>query len=153
MVTQTDQIPFLGSLPLSGQFFQSQRESEIKTEIIVMLTPHIVNDASLASRSASSKQRLQAAHAELAASHHGYLRPSYARQLYREAATALAAGDVRTALAKAEWGLAAMPADPDLAALAAHCRNEIFAKRDEAIELQDTLRFLDQIPMLELKTN
>jgi type II secretory pathway component GspD/PulD (secretin) len=151
MVTQTDQIPFLGSLPLIGEFFQSQRESEIKTEIIVMLTPHIVDDAALASRSASSKQRLQAAHAELAASHHGYLRPSYARDLYREAAAALAAGDVRTALAKAEWGLSAMPADPDLAALASHCRSEIFAARDEALELQDTLQFLDQIETLETK--
>ena len=151
MVTQTEQIPFFGSLPLVGQFFQSQRESEIKTEIIVMLTPHIVDDASLSSRSNSSKQRLLAAHAELAASHHGYLRPSYARDLYREAAVALAAGDVSTALAKAEWGLSAMPADPDLAALAAHCRNEIFAARDEAIELKNTLQFLDQIEILETK--
>jgi type II secretory pathway component GspD/PulD (secretin) len=151
MVTQTEQIPFFGSLPLIGEFFQSQRESEIKTEIIVMLTPHIVDDASLSSRSNSSKQRLQAAHAELAASHHGYLRPSYARDLYREAAVALAAGDVRTALAKAEWGLSAMPADPDLAALAAHCRNEIFATRDEALELRDTLQFLNQIETQETK--
>lgn len=151
MVTQTEQIPFFGSLPLIGQLFQSQRESEIKTEIIVMLTPHIVDDASLSSRSNSSRQRLQAAHAELAASHHGYLRPSYARDLYREAAVALAAGDVRTALAKAEWGLSAMPADPDLAALAAHCRNEIFATRDETIELKSTLQFLKGIEILETK--
>ncbi|MBC8370922.1 MAG: secretin and TonB N-terminal domain-containing protein [Planctomycetes bacterium] len=153
MVTQTDQIPLLGSLPLIGGMFQSQRESEIKTEVIVMLTPHIVDDASLASRSASSSQRLQAAHAELAASHHGYLRPSYARKLYSEAASALAAGDVRTALAKAEWGLSAMPADPDLAALAAHCRTEIYSKRDEAAELHDTLQFLDQIQASEQKDN
>ncbi|MDP6963220.1 MAG: secretin N-terminal domain-containing protein [Planctomycetota bacterium] len=145
LVSQTDQVPFLGSLPLIGELFQSQQESEVKTEIIVMLTPHIVNDSTLASRAASSKQRMQAAHAELAASHHGYLRPSYARKLYREAATALAAGDVQTALAKAEWGLSAMPADPDLAALAAHCRGEIFAARNEALELQDTINFLDQI--------
>ncbi|MFT7517314.1 MAG: type IV pilus assembly protein PilQ [Myxococcota bacterium] len=145
MVTQVDQIPLLGSLPFVGQFFQSQRETELKTEIIVMLTPHIVNDASLSARSASSKQRLQAAHAELAASHHGYLRPSYARRLYREATTALANGDTLTALAKAEWGLSAMPADPDLASLAAHCRAEIFAARDEALELENTLEFLDEV--------
>ncbi|MCX8267023.1 MAG: hypothetical protein OTI37_05355, partial [Planctomycetota bacterium] len=59
--------------------------------------------------------------------------------------------DVRTALAKAEWGLSAMPADPDLAALAAHCRNEIFATRDEALELKNTLQFLKQIETLETK--
>ena len=44
-----------------------------------------------------------------------------------------------------------MPADPDLAALASHCRSEIFAARDEALELQDTLQFLDQIETLETK--
>ena len=109
-----------------------------------MFVEHIVDDAGLAQRSDDYRMRIDAARATLAASHHGYLRPSIARKAYAEAATALAAGDPQAALAKAEWGLQAMPADTDLNALAMHCRRELHTQRQDTIELQDAVRFLDE---------
>lgn len=143
--TEIEQVPLLGSIPYLGQLFRSEIQVESKNEIIILLTPHIVDDLNLAKRSEQARIRIDSARAQLAASHHGYLRPSYARRLYGEAATALAAGDPAAALAKAEWGLSAMPADPDLAALAAHCRKEIHAQLEEHAELQDTIDFLDDL--------
>ncbi|MHC4380985.1 MAG: secretin and TonB N-terminal domain-containing protein, partial [Planctomycetota bacterium] len=143
--TEIEQVPLLGSIPYLGQLFRSEIQVESKNEIIILLTPHVVDDLNLAKRSEQARIRIDGARAQLAASHHGYLRPSYARRLYGEAATALAAGDPSTALAKAEWGLSAMPADPDLAALVYHCRKEIHAQLEESTELKDTIDFLDDL--------
>jgi type IV pilus assembly protein PilQ len=142
--TATEQVPFLGTLPFIGGLFKSEAQVENKTEIIVLLTPHIVGEGELERRAAVAKNRFDAARARLAASHHGYLRPSYARKMYREAALMLAKGDSEGALAKAEWGLMAMPADPDLALLAEHCHNEMRSSREEEQELRDALRILEQ---------
>lgn len=143
-VTETDQVPFLGSIPYIGELFRSQLEVETKSEIIVLLTPHIIDDAGLAQRSDNFRMRIDAARATLASSHHGYLRPGVARQMYAQAADALAAGDPAAALTKAEWGLQAMPADPDLNALAVHCRHEISARLEDKTELQGVVEFLDR---------
>lgn len=142
--TNTEQVPLLGTIPFIGGLFRSESQTEVKTEIIVLLTPHIVGEGELERRAAVAKSRFDAARARLAASHHGYLRPSYARKMYREAALLLAKGDPESALAKAEWGLLAMPADPDLALLAEHCHNELRANREEEQELRDALRILEQ---------
>lgn len=141
--TNTEQVPLIGTIPFIGPLFRSESQSEVKTEIIVLLTPHIVGEGDLERRAEVARSRFDAARARLAASHHGYLRPSYARKMYREAALLLAKGDPGAALAKAEWGLMAMPADPDLALLADHCHNELRANREEEQELRDALRILE----------
>jgi type IV pilus assembly protein PilQ len=142
--TLTEQVPLLGTIPFIGALFRSESQVENKTEIIVLLTPHIIGEGELERRAAVAKNRFDAARARLASSHHGYLRPSYARRMYREAALMLAKGDSEGALAKAEWGLMAMPADPDLALLAEHCHNEMRSTREEERELRDALRILEQ---------
>jgi len=141
--TNVSQVPFFGSIPLIGTLFRREETSEDKTEIIVLLTPHIVDQADLNRRADEGRRRLESAKAELAASHPGYLRPSYARSMYTEAATALADGDPEGALGKAEWGLLAMPADPDLAALASYCRKELNTQTEERLELKEAIKLLD----------
>ena len=37
-----DKVPFLGDLPLLGKFFSTQGKSKEKTELVILLTPHIV---------------------------------------------------------------------------------------------------------------
>ncbi len=141
-VTDTSQVPLLGSLPFIGPFFRSELQQETRREIIVLLTPHVVGDSELRRRADLVQARFNAARAQLAASHHGYLRPSYARKMYREAAMALAAGDPKKALAQAEWGLLAMPADQDLALLAEHCHREMMADQHSEQELIDAMEIL-----------
>lgn len=43
-------IPLLGDIPVLGQLFRSTVKSNVKTELIVFLTPHIVNSADDAER-------------------------------------------------------------------------------------------------------
>ncbi len=142
--TSVSQIPLLGSLPWVGGLFRRTNDSSTRAEIIILLTPHIVGQDELSEQAEEMERRMDAARASLAASHYGYLRPSYARRMYAEAARALAQGDPETALAKAEWGLRAMPADPDLARLAEHCREEIEYAGLEAQELQATIEMIQE---------
>ena len=37
-----DKVPFLGDLPLLGKFFSTQGKSKEKTELVIFLTPHII---------------------------------------------------------------------------------------------------------------
>ena len=143
--TSVSQIPLLGSLPWIGSLFRSETQTEVRNEIIIMLTPHIIDDSELDTRAADARQRFATAQARVAASHHGYLRPSYARRMYAEAGSALADGNTELALAKAEWGLAAMPADPDLAAMAKHCADEMRSAELERLELQDAVELIEQL--------
>ncbi|KAA3604892.1 MAG: hypothetical protein DWQ01_20000 [Planctomycetota bacterium] len=148
-ITNMNQVPLLGSLPLIGHLFRSEEQLEVKNEIIVLLTPHVVGDSDLSRRADLARRKFESAQATLAASHYGYLRPAYARTLYGEAAAALADGHPDVALAKAEWGLRAMPADPDLAMLAAHCREELRAIHYEAKELSDAIELLEELSRAE----
>jgi Flp pilus assembly secretin CpaC len=44
VVTSRSQIPLLGDLPLIGGLFRSTSDSNRREEVIVLLTPHIIND-------------------------------------------------------------------------------------------------------------
>lgn len=142
--TNVNQVPLLGSLPVLGPIFRREEQVEAKSEIIILLTPHIIGHNELSRRADLAQRRFESTQANLAASHHGYLRPAYARTMYSAAAAALAEGDPAAALAKAEWGLRAMPADPDLALLASHCREELQSLGFEQDELKDAIDILDQ---------
>jgi type IV pilus assembly protein PilQ len=45
VVTSRSQIPLLGNLPLIGAFFRKTTDSVQRQEVIVMLTPHIIDEA------------------------------------------------------------------------------------------------------------
>ena len=145
VATTVSQIPVLGNIPWLGALFRQESQSESRTEIIVMLTPHIVDEEGLDRRANEAQRRFAAAQARLTASHHGYLRPSYARRMYVEATDALASGNAELALARAEWGLTAMPADPDLAAFAEHCARQLQSKIEEDDELRESLRLIEEM--------
>jgi len=44
VITSRSQIPLLGDLPLIGALFRSTSDSTQRQEVIVMLTPHIINE-------------------------------------------------------------------------------------------------------------
>ena len=41
---QREQVPFFGDLPLVGKLFQNNLNSDEKSELLVFVTPKIVND-------------------------------------------------------------------------------------------------------------
>jgi len=42
-----DQIPYLGSIPVIGAFFKSATNRKERTELLILLTPHIITGATL----------------------------------------------------------------------------------------------------------
>lgn len=40
----TNQVPLLGDIPILGQLFRSNDDNSTRTELIVLITPHIIND-------------------------------------------------------------------------------------------------------------
>jgi type IV pilus assembly protein PilQ len=40
-----DQVPFFGSIPIIGILFQRRRASDTRSELVIFLTPRIVNRA------------------------------------------------------------------------------------------------------------
>ncbi|MDD5134194.1 MAG: hypothetical protein PHP01_02130 [Phycisphaerae bacterium] len=57
-LTNTDvQVPVVGDLPIIGNLFKSTRDANIRTELIVLITPHIINTPDdLAAESARKQQ-------------------------------------------------------------------------------------------------
>lgn len=55
--TSRSQVPFLGSLPLAGPLFRSQADSTQRSEVIILLTPHIIKDDT--AYSAASEEELK----------------------------------------------------------------------------------------------
>lgn len=41
--SRNNQVPWLGNLPLVGPLFRGKRDSAVREEVIVLLTPHIVD--------------------------------------------------------------------------------------------------------------
>jgi len=46
-VQEISKIPFLGDLPLLGALFKFQGESTINSELVVFITPHLVENPAL----------------------------------------------------------------------------------------------------------
>ncbi|HEY8667327.1 MAG TPA: secretin and TonB N-terminal domain-containing protein [Tepidisphaeraceae bacterium] len=55
--TARGQVPLLGNIPLAGALFRKQRDTTVREEVIILLTPHIVKDD--AAYSAASEAELK----------------------------------------------------------------------------------------------
>jgi type IV pilus assembly protein PilQ len=98
LTSNTTQIPFLGSLPGVGFLFRQKDDETVRSEILVLITPHIIYDAEACaegSKGAADFHRRQAVYADqMCAASKVHL----GRQHYRLAQQAWAAGDQATAL-------------------------------------------------------
>ncbi len=48
MLNSVDKIPFLGDLPIIGTFFSSRRDQQDRTELLVLVTPHLIEPSDVA---------------------------------------------------------------------------------------------------------
>ncbi len=96
--TDGNQVPFFGSLPGIGFLFRHKTETTEKEEIVVLITPHIICDATACcegDKAAAEFHRRQAVYADqMSPLGKRYL----GRKYYRLAQTAWAKGDQPTAL-------------------------------------------------------
>ncbi|HEV3417363.1 MAG TPA: hypothetical protein VG056_11130, partial [Pirellulales bacterium] len=98
LTSNVTQIPLLGSLPGVGFLFRQKTDHTQKSEILVLITPHIIYDAEACaegSKGAADFHRRQAIYADQMSP---IGKRNLGRQHYRLAQQAWAAGDQATAL-------------------------------------------------------
>lgn len=115
------QIPVLGSLPWIGALFRSRSSQQIREEIIVLITPHIIHDEEAWQEGLEAKARFDRQFATAAEFSTPLGRRNVARRFYRLAEAAWKGGDCHRARRLVEI---ALHFDPQL---------------EEALALRDTL--------------
>lgn len=123
VTTTRDQIPLLGSLPLIGWLFGRTSDAVTRRELVILLTPHILDPV----RAAAEAERTRARFAAVKRSHWDalspYVRPVLAKRLFADAQVLQRRGEPAHALGAVERALAMDPTFADAAVL----RNELLA--------------------------
>ena len=92
------QIPVLGSLPILGPIFRQTTDTIRRSEIIVLVTPHIVSDHETAHQGADAVVQIGERHAVYSDKMTPLSKTFYSRQYFRMARTSWADGNARDAL-------------------------------------------------------
>jgi general secretion pathway protein D len=50
-------VPLLGDIPLLGYFFKYVSDKKTKTNLLILLTPHIIQEPGVASKALEERQR------------------------------------------------------------------------------------------------
>lgn len=123
VTTTRDQIPLLGSLPWIGWLFGRTTDAVTRRELVILLTPHILDPV----RAAAEAERTRARFAAVKKSHWDalspYVRPALARRLLADAQVLQRRGEPSHALGAVERALAMDPTCADAAVL----REELLA--------------------------
>jgi type IV pilus assembly protein PilQ len=98
LISNTTQIPYLGSLPGVGWLFRQKSDQTIRSEILVLITPHIIYDAEACAEGSKGAEEFHRRQAVYADSMCAASKVHLGRQHYRLAQQAWAAGDQATAL-------------------------------------------------------
>ena len=119
--TNSTAIPFLGAAPFIGPLFRQKTETTKRQELIVLLTPRIVDDATMAHASRAAADTFGAQHENYADKMSPVGRRAIGRRYLRLARSAWAAGDARAAIRYVHLAIHYDPQDVAATAL----RNEI----------------------------
>jgi Flp pilus assembly secretin CpaC len=91
------QVPFFGSLPLFGRLFRDETTSIARTEIIVLITPRIIDDDQEAANASEEFERFTKRSDSLERSMPKHTRIALARKYYDRACACRDAGDLQNA--------------------------------------------------------
>lgn len=109
--TLTKQVPLLGSIPLIGVLFRETRESIERREIIVLMTPHIVDPEKVDGAALALSDDMASARDLVLRDHLWLSRARLAKPMIESAERSLAEGDFRAAARMSEAALFLLPAD------------------------------------------
>ncbi|MBL9079445.1 MAG: secretin and TonB N-terminal domain-containing protein [Planctomycetes bacterium] len=115
--TVRTQIPLLGSLPLLGWLFGRTVETVSRRELVILLTPHVLDPVESARRADATRARYAAARRSQWDSLSPYVRPVMARRHLADAQVLRAQGDLDGALGACERALSLNPTEADAAVL------------------------------------
>jgi type II secretory pathway component GspD/PulD (secretin) len=109
ITTSRSQVPLLGNVPLVGGAFRNTNDTVQRQEIIVLLTPHIIEEANDTMAGARIKDvRMKRAGSSEELQKIG--RPKQAEEHYAQAAKLYLEGDKKQALKEVDQSLALRPA-------------------------------------------
>jgi type IV pilus assembly protein PilQ len=108
---QVKQVPFLGSLPLVGSLFRDETTSTRRSEIIVLITPRIVDEGAWDCESRRELDAFEASRDAVERSFPPYTRIALARQHYETACRYRDRGKIAMARAHAELAVHYDPTD------------------------------------------
>ena len=117
VATVRNQIPLLGSLPLLGWLFGRTQETVTRRELVILLTPHILDPVEAKQRADAARQRFAAVQRSHWDSLSPYIRPALARNCLADAQVLQARGELNRALGAVERALALNPTEADAAVL------------------------------------
>jgi len=107
--TTASQIPFFGNLPLIGAAFRNKTETTRKQEIIVLITPYIVDDYRMAADGALARSSWERRQEVAAEEMSGWNKQNAAKHFLEKAKTAYAQGRCQAAK---QWAEMAVHYDP-----------------------------------------
>lgn len=117
-ITSTrDQVPLLGSLPLLGWLFGRTTDAVTRRELVILLTPHILDPVSAQQQAEQAKHRFAAVRRSHWDSLSPYIRPALARRFLADARALRTRGELERALGAVERALALDPTEADAALL------------------------------------
>ena len=115
--TIRSQIPLLGSLPLLGWLFGRTVETVQRRELVILLTPHILDPIEARRRAEAARERFAAVRRSHWDSLSPYVRPVLARRHLEDAQVQRAHDDLDGALGSCERALSLNPTEADAAVL------------------------------------
>lgn len=149
VTTTRDQIPLLGSLPWIGWLFGRTTDAVTRRELVILLTPHILDPV----RAAAEAERTRARFAAVKKSHWDalspYVRPALARRLLADAQVLQRRGEPSHALGAVERALAMDPTCADAAVLREELLATLALRMLPDDETTDALRLLRSLPTTE----
>ncbi len=104
-----DQVPYLGDLPLAGYAFRGQDDESIRTEVIFLITPHIVKDQSLYASGDSAMDGIEMVRIGAREGLLPFSKSKLTAGHLRDALRAIEAGDRETALWEVDMALGIDP--------------------------------------------
>lgn len=111
------QIPVLGNIPVLGTLFGRTVESVSRRELVILLTPHILDPVDAQARADATRQRFAAVRRSHWDSLSPYLRPVLAKGHLADASIFQARGELERALGSVERALALDPTEARAAVL------------------------------------
>jgi type IV pilus assembly protein PilQ len=104
-VHTTKRVPFLGYIPVIGWLFSSEKTEVVRKEIIVLLTPRVLEDGQRYEDGERLRDVAEAKRDKLRENYGPIARVEYAHRALEEARTALAEGDLATARKRCDRAL------------------------------------------------
>jgi len=140
------QVPILGNIPVLGTLFGRTVETVNRRELVILLTPHILDPVQAQVRAEATRQRFAAVRRSHWDSLSPYIRPVLAKSHLADAAVWQARGELDRALGSVERALTLNPTEADAAVLREALVESIALRRLSADEAAASLAVLRTLP-------